>query len=264
MSLHDNQRTGYSSSIGVRLQNISFAYGQREIFSQFNLSISPGQTTAILGPSGIGKSCLLRILAGLTRPETGTLLTSDEKSLDGRVAYMDQRDLLLPWLSVLNNVDLGTRLRNQRANPGRAKQLIAKVGLSGQENSRPQTLSGGMRQRTALARTLMEDRPLVLMDEPFSALDALSRHRLQELAAQLLKHKTVVLVTHDPLEALRLADEIVVFSGEPVSPGGAFCPEGQPPRDPHNEAMLKHYGTLMHQLRAAERSDSAPYDGEVT
>ena len=129
---------------------------------------------------------------------------------------MGQHDDLLPWLSVIGNVTLGARLRG--ATPGsRAGAGAARAGRSDEQKDRlPATLSGGQRQRAALARTLMEDRPVVLMDEPFSALDAITRARLQALAADLLAGRTVLLVTHDPLEALRLGHRIQVMAGQPA------------------------------------------------
>ena len=133
-----------------------------------------------------------------------------------RLAWMGQQDNLLPWLTVLGNVGLGARLRGEPLDRDRAEALLARVGLIPQRDQRPATLSGGQRQRAALARTLMEDRPVVLMDEPFSALDAITRARLQVLAAQLLAGRTVLLVTHDPLEALRLGHRIHVMAGQPA------------------------------------------------
>jgi putative hydroxymethylpyrimidine transport system ATP-binding protein len=125
---------------------------------------------------------------------------------------------------------------------------LALVGLAGQGNARPAQLSGGMRQRVALARTLMEDRPIVLMDEPFSALDAITRYRLQELAAELLAERTALLVTHDPLEALRLGHAVYVISGEPARLGPVTVPLGAPPRDPTAARLLRLQAELIREL----------------
>ena len=125
---------------------------------------------------------------------------------------MQQADLLLPWASVIANVTIGARLRGERPDMARAAELIREVGLAGLEHRRPSELSGGQRQRVALARTLAEDRPVVLLDEPFSALDPRTRRQMQDLALRLLAGRTVVLVTHDPIEAARLGDEIVVMT----------------------------------------------------
>ena len=178
------------------------------------IEIPAGQWTCLLGPSGVGKSTILRLLLGLDTAGQfhGTIGADDNKDVPGRASYMAQTDLLLPWLSVRDNVVLGARLRRETPDHARADELIAGVGLSAHRSKRPAELSGGMRQRAALARTLMEDRPVVLMDEPFSALDAGTRARMQELAAEVLTGKTVLLVTHDPAEACRLVHHFVVLS----------------------------------------------------
>jgi putative hydroxymethylpyrimidine transport system ATP-binding protein len=165
---------------------------------------------------------------------------------------MGQQDDLLPWLSVRGNVTLGARLRGEPAEREKARDLLARVGLERQSDQLPATLSGGQRQRAALARTLMEERPVVLMDEPFSALDAITRARLQALAARLLGGRTVLLVTHDPLEALRLGHRIQVMTGHPARIEGVIEPEGAPPRDLHDPALLARQGELLAWLADAE------------
>ena len=150
---------------------------------------------------------------------TGRIHTSDNQSLDERVMLMTQQDNLLPWLNILDNVLIGYTLRNKitDALQHEAETLLQQVGLASSDwQKKPKALSGGMRQRVALARTVMEDKPLWLLDEPFSALDAITRYKMQNLLAGLWKGKTVLLVTHDPLEALRLADEIYVMRGSPA------------------------------------------------
>src|SRR5262245_47810519 len=181
-------------------------YDGTALFDHVDIELPSGRWTCLLGPSGVGKTTLLRLVAGLA-PATATarVICSDGNGLDGRIAYMAQADLLLPWLDAEENVLIGLRLRGEERTPARlrqARELLARVGLVGAERKRSAQLSAGMRQRVALARTLMEDRPVVLMDEPFSALDAVTRLRLQDLAAEVLAERTVLLVTHDPLEAL--------------------------------------------------------------
>jgi putative hydroxymethylpyrimidine transport system ATP-binding protein len=173
--------------------------------------------------------------------------------LSGRVSYMAQADSLMPWLSVLDNVLIGYRLRGEHTALLReqAMSLLAKVGLAKVALLRPDALSGGMRQRAALARTLLEDRPIVLMDEPFSALDAITRLQLQELAAELLVGRTVLLVTHDPLEALRLGHVVYVMAGLPAQLQLALSLPGSLPRDPTAPNLLTHHAELLHQLRRA-------------
>lgn len=147
---------------------------------------------------------------------------------------------------------LGARLRGERGAPDRAEALLERVGLGAQRDQLPATLSGGQRQRVALARTLMEDRPVVLMDEPFSALDAITRARLQSLAADLLAGRTVLLVTHDPLEALRLGHRVHVMAGQPARIEVPIVPAGAPPRDLHDPELMRLQGDLLARLADAQ------------
>ena len=190
----------------------------------------------------------MRVIAGLGRLEAGSLSILNGAS----VAYMAQQDLLMPWLSALGNVSLGARLRGEKPDRARALAMLDRVGLGAEADALPHTLSGGMRQRVALARTLMEDRPIVLMDEPFSALDAITRIRLQELAAGLLAGRTVLLVTHDPLEALRLGERIYVMAGRPASLHSAPAPDGPPPRKPRDRSLQAMHAELLERLTAAD------------
>jgi putative hydroxymethylpyrimidine transport system ATP-binding protein len=235
----------------VRVEEARLAFGGVLLFDQLSLDLPAGRTTCLLGPSGVGKSSLVRLIAGLAHGAEGRVVDESGRDLAGRVAYMAQRDLLLPWLSVLDNVLLGDRLRGTPPRRERARALLAAVGLAERADSLPAALSGGMRQRTALARTLMEDKPVVLMDEPFSALDAITRFALQETAAGLLAGRTVLLITHDPLEALRLGHEIRVLAGRPALLGEAIAPAGQPPRDPATPGLLELQAELLRRLTAA-------------
>ena len=171
---------------------------------------------------------------------------------------MGQNDLLLPWLGLLDNVLLGARLRGEvnDTRRARARDLLHAAGLAGRERALPATLSGGMRQRAAQLRTLMEERPVLLMDEPFSALDALTRMRLQNLAAELTRGATVVLVTHDPLEALRLADRIIVLTGAPARVAATLEVDGPTPRDPGDPDLARRHGELLGLLMA--EAETAP------
>ena len=222
-------------------------FGQGRLFDDLCLELPAGQLTALLGASGVGKTSLLRVLAGFV-PAGGRVTTDEGAPLGGLVAYMGQEDLLLPWRSALANVVLGARLRGVRPDHGRAMGLLEAVGLAGRHAALPATLSGGMRQRVALARTLYEDRPVVLMDEPFSGLDQLSRARMQTLAAGLLRGRTVLLITHDPLEACRLAHHIRVMSGFPAMLSAPLKLASATPRAVDDAAVLQTQGALLRTL----------------
>lgn len=243
----------------IQLLDAALSFGGRPVFAGLSLRVPAGRTTCLLGPSGVGKSSLLRLIAGLTQGD-GTVAADDGQPLPGRIAWMGQQDLLLPWASVLDNVLLGVRLRGRRADRTdreRAMTLLKAVGLADRAGSRPDALSGGMRQRVALARTLFEDRPVVLMDEPFSALDAITRLRLQDLAAGLLAGRTVLMVTHDPMEALRLGHQVLVLSGHPAALSDPILPPGPVPRPPDDPELLSLQGQLLARLRGDEAEDAA-------
>ena len=246
--------------ITIQLSDFSLVYPKRPLLKDINLSIEAGHWACLLGRSGCGKSTLLKALAGIdhsanqsgrlilrsssqpqTLPKYSTNLEADQSKIGiatrrleaehrPKVAYMAQQDALLPWLSLLENVQFPLRLSHSRslATAQQAQALLGKVGLAEHAHKKPYHISGGQRQRVALARTLMIDADIVLMDEPFSALDAITRLELQALAVELLKDKTVFLITHDPIEAIRLADEIYVIRNRGLTP--AFLPKGSRPR----------------------------------
>jgi len=178
---------------------------------------------SIIGPSGCGKSTIFNIIAGLLEADNGSLIYRGEKtaSLRGRIGYMMQKDLLFPWKTVLDNVLLGLKVRGQDGPQAveKAREYLSTFGLSGFEKSYPQTLSGGMRQRVALIRTLLMDPDILLLDEPFSALDYQTRLYLEGvlLDAVSLFKKTVILVTHDIDEAVALSKRVVALSGRPTT-----------------------------------------------
>ncbi|MCI0508885.1 putative hydroxymethylpyrimidine transport system ATP-binding protein [Chromohalobacter marismortui] len=241
------------TSLGFSLSQARLAFSGQWLFDGLTVDFAPGSWTGLLGRSGSGKSSLLRMIAGLPIPDTHdvTLTTSDERPLSGRLAWMAQQDQLLPWRKVIDNVLLGPALRDRpsAAQYQRALDLLGDVGLSDKTQQWPKTLSGGERQRVALARTLFEDAPVILMDEPFSAVDAITRLELHELAARLLAGRTVLLVTHDPLEALRLSDRILILSGQPASLSDVDVPDGHPPRAldaPDVQRMQSHLVRRLH------------------
>lgn len=213
------------------------------------LEIPKGQWTCLLGKSGVGKSTILRLILGLETGGVfhGSFSATDGLPLSGRIGYMAQSDLLQPWLSVLDNVCIGARLRGQSPNYQHAHSLLKRVGLADYAHQKPATLSGGMRQRAALARTLFEDRPIVFLDEPFSALDAGTRADMQELAAEVLFRRTVLLVTHDPAEAARLAHQITVMSAQETR--NWPVPETSPLRDISAPETLACQSKLLAYMR---------------
>lgn len=256
MNIISNDRGGIANSVGrepapaVVMENISFSFSGAPIFERLNFTIPGGLWTCLLGPSGSGKSTLLRIISGSLNPAGGTVRFQGLNRKKQVTAWMAQKDLLLPWLTVEENVLLGARLRGEvnKTNRSRARALINAAGLGGHEGRLPAALSGGMRQRVALLRTLMEDRPVILMDEPFSALDALTRLKLQNLAADLLAGVTVLLVTHDPLEALRLGHRIHVMTGQPATIDKALIPASLPPRRPDDPAVVGLHASFLDRL----------------
>lgn len=223
-------------------------FGQESVFKDIHLNVAAGKWTCLLGASGVGKSTILKIFAGLIEEITldGTVSIS-QGQIENSATLLAQNDMLLPWLNVQNNVILGTKLRGEKPDKSRCQMILEMVGLAGKSKFRPRMLSGGQRQRVALARTLMEDRPIVLLDEPFSALDALTRSRMQELSAKLLHNRTVLLVTHDPGEAARLGHAIKVmtpFGIEEFDP-----PAGQIPRPLDDIGVLTTQAQLYSLLR---------------
>ncbi len=217
----------------ARVRGLSRAFGGRVVLDGVDLDIAPGEFVAMLGVSGTGKSTLLRALAGLDREVTGEL------SVPGPVAVAFQEPRLLPWRRVLANVSLGLRVPDARAVAGRA---LEEVGLTERAGAWPLTLSGGEAQRAALARALVREPSLLLLDEPFSALDALTRIAMHRLVLRLWeRHRpAVLLVTHDVDEALILADRVLVLaSGRIVFSGPVEVPR---PRDRDNPGLtaLRH------------------------
>lgn len=192
----------------VRLRNLTRRYGERRVLNSISLDLSPGSFVTLIGRSGSGKSTLLRAIANLDDDveREGTVLASDSRS----VLFQDSR--LLPWLNVLRNVALG--LKEPEAEQ-RGKAALADVGLAGREQAWPNALSGGEQQRVALARSLVRRPALLLADEPFGALDALTRIKMHELMFELVERDrpTVLMVTHDVDEALVLADRVLVMEG---------------------------------------------------
>jgi NitT/TauT family transport system ATP-binding protein len=200
----------------MRLENVSriFATKRGEVVALAGMSLyaRPGEIVAVVGPSGCGKTTLLELICGLQTPDAGSV-TSDPAVL------MPQRDLLLPWLSAIDNASLALRARGVARDQARAQAApwLKRFGLSGFEHARPFELSGGMRQRVSFLRSLLAGKPVLALDEPFAALDAITRSEMQGWLAHVLaaESRTVVLVTHDVEEAVVLGDRVVVMSPRP-------------------------------------------------
>jgi NitT/TauT family transport system ATP-binding protein len=209
----------------IKLENISKSFTQEEheqvVLQDINLNVSKGEFLCIVGPSGCGKTTLLRMIAGLDFPSEGRIIEG-ETEISGpsrERGYVFQQYSLFPWLKVLENVTFGLELKGMEENESnqKAREYLKMVGLSPYENSYPKELSGGMKQRVAIARSLVNDPNVLLMDEPFSALDVQTRHKLQEELVRIWKEeqKTVIFVTHNVDEAVFLADRVVVLSRNP-------------------------------------------------
>ncbi|SPJ34727.1 ABC transporter ATP-binding protein [Kushneria phyllosphaerae] len=235
---------------GLRVLNARLAFDARVLFDDISLSLPASSWSCLLGKSGCGKSSLLRMMAGLDVSSNAhlTLVDNSDRPFKQRIAWMGQQDLLLPWRRVIDNVQLGAVMRGEPQDVDRAMALLERVGLGRAARRYPQTLSGGERARVALARTLFEQATLVLMDEPFAALDAITRLDIHAQACELLSDRIVLMVTHDPLEALRLGDQLLVMRGSPARVERVLPPEGNPPRNPATPAMSHHHGELLNAL----------------
>jgi NitT/TauT family transport system ATP-binding protein len=196
----------------VALHGVTRRFGDVVALDALSLSVRPEEVVAVVGPSGCGKTTLLELVCGLTAPTSGDVRSEP-------AVLMPQRDLLLPWLSALDNAALPLRVRGERRGAARdaARPLFTEFGLAGFEEARTYELSGGMRQRVAFLRTLLAGKPVLCLDEPFAALDAITRAEMQRWLADALARepRTVLLVTHDVEEALVLADRVVVLSPRP-------------------------------------------------
>jgi len=209
----------------VELRHVSKSFtgdGQTvHALEDVSLQVMPGEFVTLIGPSGSGKSTLFNLIVGLLEPDQGEICIDGEVCTErlGRVGYMPQRDLLLPWRTVLDNVLLAPELRGAppAAARARAAELLPLFGLDGFAQAYPSALSGGMRQRAALLRTILTERDLLLLDEPFGALDAITRRELQDWLLDLWARfrPAVVFITHDVEEAVYLADRVVVLSARP-------------------------------------------------
>ena len=213
---------GASEGAAVTIRGVGHSFGQTRALAGFDATAAPGEVLGIVGPSGCGKSTLLELVAGLTEPSEGRISVGAAAGAAERIevcALMPQRDLLLPWLRAIDNAGLALRIAGRSREQARrqAAPLFERFGLAGFERALPEELSGGMRQRVAFLRTLLAGRPILLLDEPFASLDAITRAEMQVWLAEVLAADphTVLLVTHDVEEALYLSDRVLVMTPRP-------------------------------------------------
>lgn len=243
----------------LTVSNIHHTYFSKdaatEALQNINLTIQEGEFVSFIGPSGCGKTTLLSIIAGLFPPTEGKVLIENQEVFGNdkcSIGYMLQQDYLFPWKTIEENVNLGLKLINKkRVNPAITSLLLKDVGLPPVEKKYPRELSGGMRQRVALARTLAVDPKILLLDEPFSALDYQSKLKLEDLVSSMLKQygKTAILVTHDIGEAIAMSDRIYLFSARPGRLYKTFeVPEEIRSVTPFEARSHPSYSTLFHTI----------------
>lgn len=248
--------------LSFRDVSLRFASGQPLALKGVSLDIREGTFVAVTGPSGCGKSTLLNLAMGLLRPGAGKVLFKGQAidAVNTDAAYITQDANLLPWLTVEHNIGLALKLRGVPKDKRAAKvaEWIDRVGLTGFERHYPRELSGGMQKRCSIARALVSDPAIVLMDEPFGPLDALTRLRLQQELADLWEAdtRTVIFVTHDLGEAVALADEVVVFSKGPGRVRGIIPNPIPRPRSVAGVAETREFGTIHNQLWQLFRSEA--------
>ncbi|HHY16963.1 MAG TPA: ATP-binding cassette domain-containing protein [Firmicutes bacterium] len=192
----------------IKLTNLSKRFPTVQVLDSLSLELPERGIIAFMGPSGSGKTTLFRLISGLLPPDSGSVEAPE------RCSFVFQEDRLLPWSSVQENIEIVLDRQQQRA--GVARRLLVELGLGGTENQSIQELSGGMRRRVAIGRALAYDAPLLLMDEPFKGLDSATKRQVMDIIALQASERLILLSTHDPLEALYLADELYLFDGPPL------------------------------------------------
>jgi sulfonate transport system ATP-binding protein len=245
-------------SVAIKIEHVSKRFGAEPVLNELNLDLKPSEIVALVGPSGCGKSTLLRLLAGLDRDHSGRLLV-DSLEVQGpsrAVGFMFQEPRLLPWLNVRDNVAFGFR---RRPDEGAIAGVLEQVQLGTSAHVLPRQLSGGMAQRVALARALAVQPGVLLLDEPFSAVDAFTRMHLQELLLSVWQQRgfTMLLVTHDIDEALYLSDRVVVLTSRPAAISEIMSVMLARPRDRRHPELLRLRSHLMEELRVAGEPRSA-------
>ncbi len=242
-----------TSAPAISVRGLCHSFDGRPVVDKVSLDVGQGEFVSIVGPSGGGKTTVLKVLAGLVVPDQGAAEVNGVSAVGtfGLVAYMPQRDQLLPWRRALDNAVLGAQIRGRDPSEARteAQGLFARFGLEGHERSWPSQLSGGMRQRLALLRTFLSGFDTLLLDEPFSALDALTRRSMHTWLQDvwLADQRTVLMVTHDVEEALLLSDRVVVLSPRPAKIAAIIEAPFERPR-PSNVISAQEFVTAKTQV----------------
>ena len=235
------------------LEKVSHSYGTVSVLNDLNLVVNPGEVVVLVGPSGCGKTTILNLLSGHLQPVAGTV------QREGIIRTVYQQDGLFPWLTVAENIAVGLRSVEDAARREKElPELIRLIHLEGFEHHYPHQLSGGMRQRVELARVLAGDSDILLMDEPFSALDYQARLRMRRELVRLLEQRprTVVFVTHDIEEAAQLADRVLVLSDRPTTICRELRIEAPRPRDLTDNAVIGAMKEILKEL-GLQQSDDA-------
>src|SRR6478736_161788 len=229
----------------LTLENVSHSYGNVAVLKDLNLNVNPGEFVVIVGPSGCGKTTILNLLSGHIKPASGAI------QREGVIRTVYQHDGLFPWLTVSENISMGLRSSNGNGSVEKElSELVEMIRLEGFENHYPHQLSGGMRQRVELARVLAGDSDILLMDEPFSALDYQTRLRMRHELVRILskRSRTIVFVTHDIEEAAQLADRVLVLSNRPAHISKELFIEAPRPRNPTDDAVIEAAKTILNEL----------------
>lgn len=244
----------------IQVRNVSLSYDNVDVLDNIDLTINEGEFVAIVGPSGCGKTTLLNLISGYEDPSSGSIKRNGEL----RMVY--QEDGLFPWLTVNENIGLGIRkVKKNRDKDLQLQEAVALIGLEGFESHYPHQLSGGMRQRVELVRALTGESDILLMDEPFSALDYLTRLKLRNELVRLLEERprTVILVTHDIEEAAQLADRIVLLSNRPAKIINEMRIALKKPRALTDPVVTGAVHDLLEQLNASNNGISESFEPDV-
>jgi NitT/TauT family transport system ATP-binding protein len=229
----------------LHLRHVSHSFGTLEVLRDLSIEVPRGEFVAIVGPSGCGKTTLLNLLSGFNRPTSGSV------ERNGKSRMVHQQDGLFPWQTVAENIALGLRqLKNKKERQQQVEEMVRLIRLEGFENSYPHQLSGGMRQRVELARALAGSSDILLLDEPFSSLDYLTRLRMRQEVARILleRPRTVVLVTHDIEEAAQLADRVIVLGERPAQIRNELSLSTPRPRNPTDPEVVEAVRRILTEL----------------